>query len=514
MAKRLSKQDKIKSFDWYTYFSARKSSFDKHHREYDIDLVKGMTFGLKKVRTKHLLVSEENLEISFSVNEREVKSLLKKSRPYKGKIQGVNVTRIDLDRNLYKEIEIPPKASSIKKLYDYYNKKLFDGICPNIKIAFTTSTKTMAWVRFLSPTETKMVFNKASLISQKYLIDTLLHEMIHCYQHGLFNKYVKDGDTGKLQDIRKELSGKRHGGEEGHGKIFNEMMHKLNALGYDITLTETHETLVPIEVNQYVLLFFNTSGKSVYTGFSAEAPFDAEVESIVEELQSIYGPIFAYSYVYGLSEYSLHSTTIPLVKGKKLPRNVKLKWYKAKSDAVHKIDIIKDKVLESYDDPKMPINTHITRFNNTRYKTSFGEFALNVLYSYRGKSFIDDMLPAFQSGQANRLKIEIQNKLKPHDYDALWEAWNTVDADKMIKANNKVYRELCQAVWYLYKLEHSKDSPEVNHRRRGDLRHNYVTSNLSRINKDEFVKKIKSKLLKDYPIPENTLDSYLDEMVY
>ena len=163
----------------------------------------------------------------------------------------------------------------------------------------------------------------------------------------------------------------------------------------------------------------------------------------------------------------------------------------------------------------MPINEYITVFNNLRYKEDFPFFALNVVYSYKGAAFLGDLVQEFHSGNANRVKQGLQDILSQHDYEAIWKAWSTIDPDKMIKTHARVYKDLCNSFWYLYKHENDPSSKSIlSHRRRDDLRHDYVTSHLARIDKKEFIMRIKKKIMRDFPIPEDILDGYLEYVVY
>lgn len=83
------------SYVWYTFGGRRTKEFDHHRSNLSMSLENGEKFGIlfnEKTGLVHL-VEKENLEYEFRIEPRTIKSWLKKSKPFGGKINNQRVQR-------------------------------------------------------------------------------------------------------------------------------------------------------------------------------------------------------------------------------------------------------------------------------------------------------------------------------------------------------------------------------------------------------------------------------------
>lgn len=522
---------KVQDFEWFMYKSARKTVLDNHHKEYDLELTKGLKFGIRMFRRKLRLVVSDDISISFTISELEAKRIKKKAEPFKGKINGVVVHVTErLDDSLYHDLNLPPSKQELKNLYDHYNKKLFDGKClPLDNINFSRSKKVVAWATFLPKTrKSKLKFNSAYLKSNpKYIIDTLIHEMIHCYQYGLmydaWDDYIK-GDAKAYElytEIRDELTAvtqrtsKGVKGTGGHDKIFKTMMHKINALGYNVVIREHGTELLDMHTDHYVLLFFSRSegANPLVGGYSHSSPFKNNIPDILDKLKKLYGPTFASYYAYGKSNHSFTSQTVPLTAKGTLPTSIGFKWY-SDSNSLKALKEFKPEVKEKLmdeEDPMASFKRRLTVYSKDRYKLSFTSYIFSVLYA----TIVDngaDILNAYTSGQYDRVKTLIQDRY-PERYKLLHEEYNNIDTKHFLKINAKSVRQLMSYIWKLHGWLKDPEYQDSKKELLTRLYDEYKYSEFRRLDVREFTDILTAKLKKEYPIPASDIELYMGHLI-
>ena len=506
---------KVQSFDWFKFKGPRTKSYENHNKNYDLDLEKGMVFGIRKMRTAYKLVLASDLDISFKLSEKEIGWLQQNSTSFAGKIKGVRIAKKEIvDDALYQDISIPPTKAELIKLYDHYNKKLFEGVCPAVTFSFTKSRKTIAWARYEGRGKVRMVFNRSTLINKKYVIDTLLHEMIHCYQYGLRDKYVLAGDHQSAAVVLQELLPIHRKGEAGHGDIFKKQMHRLNALGYTIDITEKNDVAYEAELDHYVLLMYSDEAKSLVGGYHSNLPFKEDLPALIKEIERINGPKFYHGYMYGKSDISFHNHTTELKKDNVLPRNVKLAYYRMKTDALSKFKPEVEYTVQDDPTTNAKLGRTIAAFNKLRYTTnSYMEYAVNVVHQYMKNTAPSNSLSgldsAFHAGSPNRFNIELGSLLKQEEVKFIHDSfYKNIDTKTMLSSNTSTVKQLVGDVWY-YHESNAEQRAYILKDIRGDIKN----SPLSRLEKKEFKELLTQRIKRQYPIPAAALSDYLDSIL-
>lgn len=531
----ISVSAKVQDFEWFEYKSNRKTVLDNHHKEYDLELEKGIKFGIRTFRKKLRLVVSDDLSIPFTISERELSSIKRKATPFKGKVNGVVVHTTELlDDSLYHELNLPPTKKELINLYNHYNKKLFDDKClPLADINFSRSKRVVAWATFLPKVrKAKMKFNTSYLKSNpKYIIDTLIHEMIHCYQYGLmfdaWDKMKASDDASGLiyRDIRDELTpvtrkdSKGNRGTGGHGKIFKAKMHKLNALGYDITVEEHGTELIDMHNDHYVLLFFSRENldEALIGGYAHNVPFKDSVQDIIKQLQKLYGPTFAVRYMYGNSKHSFTTQTVELTSDGSIPTNIKFKWYgnANRLKALQEFKPEEEGHIIAKDNPALAnFQKQLTTYANKKYTWTFSYYALNVMYYAIPGNDRDEYLMAYNAGNDNRLKTMLQDQF-PTEYKLLVEEYNHIDLRKLIKSRNKEFNNIVDFVWKTHKWLESGDynDPTERYHILDRLHDEWKFSPFLRADKDEFAEMLTKKIKREYPIPAKQIEMYVDHVM-
>lgn len=84
---------KIQDYAWYRFGGKRRARFLDHHPRYDLELESGEVFGLKPSRRGdyYFLVDASNTKIRYKVSPREANLLIKRSKSFRGKVDGISV---------------------------------------------------------------------------------------------------------------------------------------------------------------------------------------------------------------------------------------------------------------------------------------------------------------------------------------------------------------------------------------------------------------------------------------
>lgn len=113
-----------------------------------------------------------------------------------------------------------PQPGYFQEKYKEYNRQLFGGELPNIPVRYSRSRKKMGYTHYVLDEHSRPVLSTLCIymsvyydLSEEEYIDTLVHEMIHCY---IITKGIQD--TGV------------------HGKVFQRIMRDINAKGVRVSL--------------------------------------------------------------------------------------------------------------------------------------------------------------------------------------------------------------------------------------------------------------------------------------
>lgn len=86
-------KENVLAYDWYRYApaSGRSKHFRDHHKTYDLSIEAKEVFGVLLTKTGYNLLMADNTAIKFKMTMKEVDTLIKNSKPFKGKIDGISL---------------------------------------------------------------------------------------------------------------------------------------------------------------------------------------------------------------------------------------------------------------------------------------------------------------------------------------------------------------------------------------------------------------------------------------
>jgi hypothetical protein len=317
--------DPFKSYEWFIYQGARKKTFNNHNKDYDYDLKKGYVFGLKKTPRKIYLIDFDAPTVKFAISEKEMATIVKSSigsTAHKGKnlnkgTGGKDKPVSNYDTSLFPEgFSIPPSKEDLRKIYNFYNKKLFNNELPK-DIVFRKNTTAK---KYIAQARARWRNNKYVFIMDytpsgfsrdvPYMCNTIIHEMIHILH---FKRLCLDKDVNYRNSS--------------HGPLFVKEMEKFNRLGYTVILKGDFKHTIT-EVDFHVAGFqtgLSDDGKSGghWVFFYHEQPFKKNMKTILEHVRGRSAGTEFTRMIYGVSNsshtlmsYRLDSSLLPKKHGR------------------------------------------------------------------------------------------------------------------------------------------------------------------------------------------------------
>jgi hypothetical protein len=121
-----------RKYKWYIYSGVRKAHFKTDHKDFDFNLSKGETFGLKVFKGAYYLVDGSEMETQFKLQPKDVELLLKQSKGWTGVIEGQTVVAGEEgqfapkkeDDGGYKELETTGSAVIKRAQYSKADQRL------------------------------------------------------------------------------------------------------------------------------------------------------------------------------------------------------------------------------------------------------------------------------------------------------------------------------------------------------------------------------------------------------
>lgn len=309
---------KVERYEWFTYYG-RPKVFESHNRKYDLALEPRDKFGVRKFGAKYKVLEASDTKIIFTLSQREVDSLIKKSKGFSGKVDGKKVTRgiggleptrkrktskpkstkiarrfvhpVDQqEEDIYPHVDIPVTKSELTRLFHLLNKKYFDNMLnPRTKLVVMNAYRVTgrAFTEWIDDRIIRQAIriNKSALTNRKRLVNVLLHEMVHL-KHKILS--VEHGlDEYDETDIR-----------NGHGPKFVAEVRKLNSYGFEVSeyTEDTPEDILDIDL--YTLIVYNND---ICRGVYSHSPFKEHVDDILEEYGTKLGRGMFTDYAYGKS---------------------------------------------------------------------------------------------------------------------------------------------------------------------------------------------------------------------
>tara|TARA_B100000700_G_scaffold101966_1_gene114974 strand:+ start:24667 stop:26199 length:1533 start_codon:yes stop_codon:yes gene_type:complete len=322
----------LDKYEWYRFKSKKHLEFNDHNRTHDLELQYNDRFGIRKYRGQYKLIDITNPKVNFTLTEKEVAKVVRRSTGYKATIRGVKLTPGvgGLDKKkparktrthvpegqpqakpskYFPSIPMPPKKADILRLYHYFNKLHFDNELPSkltVQLSESTRLSGQAVTRAHSPVnvEYKLRISKRALTDIPRICSIVLHEMIHIKHH---KRLFEDQD--------------RRYANADHGPLFLEDMHRLNKFGYNIDVTENDIKEATLAQPEYVLLVEMPQDR--YVILHSAHPFKPQVPELLESIRVRYR-ISVQGYTYGKTTSSYAYRGNRLTAKKSLPKSKRL----------------------------------------------------------------------------------------------------------------------------------------------------------------------------------------------
>lgn len=234
------------------------------------------------------------------------------------------------------------KFKDVRKLYDYFNKKYFNGGCPsNIKFSskLESGYSGLALSKGVLGSPEKMSFvihiNTRDIRNDhKAFVDALLHEMIHVF---LTYSGVKEGNTEKVYD--------------NHGPYFLKEMNRLNSEGFDIVKALKTERVDESREDAYLLVIIYkplVGGTEFLCGWTSDARILNVSDAKLIDANKVHLQHVAYLCTY--STKATHVSAMPALKSNfGIPSNQKDKRKPIRhllpADLIKRITVPKDIVI-------------------------------------------------------------------------------------------------------------------------------------------------------------------------
>lgn len=215
------------AFVRYVYTGKTTLVFDQHNDEYDLEVAPEDEVSIRVTGSKvEIRPSDSNETFVATTTDKKYLRLMKYSEaeefvfvPHPKKPCYPFIPKITFEM--------------LPKLYDYFNKLYFNGMCPKSLLFKRSPKRSELGLAQLDPNVRgkplyRMTVNMKIIASDTMLfIDTFLHEMIHLY---LFRKGLEERNVEYTND--------------GHGKFFQSEMRRLNKFGFNISIVVDWEKRV------------------------------------------------------------------------------------------------------------------------------------------------------------------------------------------------------------------------------------------------------------------------------
>lgn len=257
-------------FAGYVYTSKTKILFDDHHDEYEVDFVEGDKFKIQLNGGNVILIHADapKVKFTFPVTDKKYIKLMRGSTPEAFEF---------IPTPKFPQYPFIPKLTFelIPHIYEYLNDTYFNGMCPKSLLFKKSTGKEALGVAMYDRVRGRELFrmkvNMKMIGTDMILfIDVLLHEMIHLY---IYRKGLDAHDNDILQD--------------GHGRLFQAEMNRLNKLGFNISITlEWEKRDQEISSEFYVIAITSEKnpkhGKYFWTTKNIERDFQSFVAQITK----------------------------------------------------------------------------------------------------------------------------------------------------------------------------------------------------------------------------------------
>lgn len=212
----------------YRYLGEEDLQFDDANDDYSLVIVMGDEFDMYRHGKFYIVHHEDSPEIMFRLTIKEADALEKAS-------EELLTVKPDPENPPY--LLFAPKFETVQLLYDYYNKLLFNGKCPAVKIVKTRNNGVwgMAGLKWAGTGANKkalftLYINESMMIDRVLFTNGIVHEMIHLYMYKIGSDKLSTDPKQAMEEINAN-----------HGPLFQREMHRINAKGFGIIMAGTHE---------------------------------------------------------------------------------------------------------------------------------------------------------------------------------------------------------------------------------------------------------------------------------
>lgn len=228
---------------------------------------------------------------------------------------------------VYQTYEYPISVQAMKDAYDRLNRELFGGKLPKCRLKFAPLAKNFYGKyhhKYNSDGSCKDRLITMATITRKDNVqfeNTLVHEMIHCWQWYMeektgSDKYLDDeGYTGLGWLLNPEKD--KH--KRGHGEHFHSEMKRINKYGYDVKVGSGMQVEKELLKPVWAMLFFSDTEKAVFV-YSVNDP-TKHMDTIISNLEEVAGVGFFSSYQVIKTTDTIVNTGLRLTKAFALPKN-------------------------------------------------------------------------------------------------------------------------------------------------------------------------------------------------
>lgn len=223
--------------------------------------------------------------------------------------------------NPYHEYEHPISISDVKKTYDRFNKDIFGGKLPKVRLKWASLAKNF-YGKYHHVYDTDGNKAKDRLITLATVLqkdselfeDILLHEMIHVWQYWM---QEKTGDSKYIDHVWFDPETDIH--KKGHGPHFAGEMKRINKLGYKVTREGDLQIEKELTSAVWTIIFSSATERGVFV-YSVKDPKN-QMKTIIASLEEVAGTGFFTSYTIIKTTDTVANTGLRLTKDFILPKN-------------------------------------------------------------------------------------------------------------------------------------------------------------------------------------------------
>lgn len=223
--------------------------------------------------------------------------------------------------NPYQSYEHPISLDDVKKTYKRFNKDIFGGKLPDVRLKWASLAKNFygkyhhVYDKDGDTAKDRLITLATVLQKDSELFeDILLHEMIHVWQYWM---QEKTGDSKYIDHVWFDPETDIH--KRGHGPHFAGEMKRINKLGYNVTREGDLQIEKELTSPVWAIIFNSATERGVFV-YSVTDPKN-KMDEIIANLEEVAGTGFFTSYTIIKTTDTVANTGLRLTKDFNLPKN-------------------------------------------------------------------------------------------------------------------------------------------------------------------------------------------------